>query len=284
MASRIALVTGCSTGIGHELAQQLVAQGWCVYAAARRLDTLEPLASDRLRPVALDVTDPAQIEQCRARIEREAGRLDLLVNNAGYGAMGPLAEMPLAELRRQFETNVFAPLALVQTMLPLLEGRERAVVVNIGSISGVLTTPFSGAYCATKAALHKLSDAMRMELAPFGIRVVTIQPGAIQSEFGNNAERSLAATLPAGSRYEPLRPYIEARAQASQQKATPTAAFVRELIATIERAEPPAVQRIGYSSSLMPLLKRLLPERLLDRILSRRFGLDRFKPTGTQLP
>jgi len=273
MKPGIALITGCSTGIGRELAQQLVRQGWTVYAGARRLESLQPLASDTLRPVQLDVNAPEQIAACLARIEQESGRLDLLVNNAGYGAMGPVVEMPLQQVRQQFETNVFAPLALAQAALPLLARERGSLVVNIGSISGVLTTPFSGVYCATKAALHSLSDALRMELAPFGVRVLTVQPGAIQSEFGNNAQRNLAATLPADSRYRPLRPYIEARAQASQQGSTPTEQFVRELVQTIAQEQPPAVKRIGKGSTAFLLLKRLLPTRLLDRILSRKFGL-----------
>lgn len=274
MKPGIALITGCSSGIGRELAQQLVQLGWTVYAGARNPDSLQALASERLIPLQLDVNAPEQLAQCFARLEQEAGRLDLLVNNAGYGAMGPVVEMPLEQVRRQFETNVFAPLALTQTMFPLLQQSDNSLVVNMGSISGIVTTPFSGAYCATKAALHSLSDALRMELAPFGIQVVTIQPGAIQSEFGNNAERSLASTLPADSRYQALRSYIDARARASQQNGTPTAKFVRELIKTISLDPPPPERRIGNGSTLLPMLKRVLPTRLLDRVLSRKFGLN----------
>src|SRR5688572_1888404 len=152
MRPGIALVTGCSSGIGRELALQLVQQGWKVYAGARRPESLQVLASEQFLPVQLDVNVPEQLTQCLARIEQEAGRLDLLVNNAGYGAMGSVVEMPLEQVRQQFETNVFAPLALVQLLLPLLQNSDRALVVNIGSISGIVTTPFSGAYCATKAA------------------------------------------------------------------------------------------------------------------------------------
>lgn len=274
MQPGIALITGCSSGIGRELAQQLVRQGWQVYAGARRPDVLTALASPQLLPVQLDVNSPEQVAQCVGRIEAEAGRLDLLVNNAGYGAMGPVIEMPLAELRQQFETNVFAPLALTQAALPLLQRGSAPLVVNIGSISGIVTTPFSGAYCATKAALHSLSDALRMELAPFGVRVLTIQPGAIQSEFGNNAERSLASTLPASSRYQPVRSYIEARARASQQNGTPTKQFVHDVVKTIHSQPPPPVRRLGNGSTSLLLLKRLLPARWLDRLLQRKFGLD----------
>lgn len=274
MQSGVALITGCSSGIGRELAQQLVQRGWTVYAGARNPDSLRSLAAERLIPLQLDVNAPEQLAGCFAQLEQEAGRLDLLVNNAGYGAMGPVVEMPLDQVRQQFETNVFAPLALVQVMLPLLLNGESSLVVNMGSISGIVTTPFSGAYCATKSALHSLSDALRMELAPFGVRVLTIQPGAIQSEFGNNAERSLAETLPAQSRYQALRPHIEARARASQQNSTSTATFVQDMIKAISQDPPPPEKRLGNGSTLLPLLKRALPLRMLDRVLSRRFGLN----------
>lgn len=277
MKAGVALVTGCSSGIGRELAQQLVALGWTVYAGARKPQTLADLAGDRLIPVQLDVADHGQLLACRDRIAQGAGRLDLLVNNAGYGAMGPAIEMPMDQVRQQFEVNVFAPLALAQAMLPLLEKSGRARLANIGSVSGVLTTPFSGAYCASKAALHGLSDALRMELAPLGIRVITIQPGAIQSEFGNNAARNLAETLPANSRYQALRPYIDARAMASQDGGTPTTGFVRDLVAAISADNPPAVKRLGKGGVALPALKRIFPEKLLDWGLARKFGLNKLR-------
>lgn len=273
MQSRVALVTGCSSGIGRELALQLSQAGWHVYAGARRPQAVANLASERITPLELDVNKPSHIRHAFEVIERQYGKLDLLVNNAGYGAMGPLVEMPIEEVRRQFETNVFAPLALVQQLFPLLRAAGKAQVVNIGSVSGILTTPFSGAYCATKSALHSLSDALRMELAPFNLDVITIQPGAIESEFGNNAASTLAATLPADSLYQPIRSFIEKRATASQKNPTPTADFVRELIKTIDRKQPPAVRKIGNGSLALSLLKRLLPDRILDSILSGSFGL-----------
>lgn len=277
MKAGVALITGCSSGIGRELAQQLVQLGWTVYAGARQPTALDALASERLIPLQLDVGDHAQMLACRSRLEQDAGRLDLLVNNAGYGAMGPAIEMPLEQVRQQFEVNVFAPLALAQVMLPLLEKSTQAMLVNIGSVSGVVTTPFSGAYCASKAALHSLSDALRMELEPLGIRVTTIQPGAIQSEFGNNAKRSLADTLPADSRYQALRPHIDARAMASQEGGTPTAEFVQALVKTISAQTPPAVKRLGKGGIALPLLKRMLPQKWLDKVLARRFGLDKLR-------
>lgn len=272
MQSKVALVTGCSSGIGRELALQLSQAGWHVYAGARRPQTLTGL-NERITPLELDVNKPSHLRHGVSVIEKQFGKLDLLVNNAGYGAMGPLVEMPLEEVRRQFETNVFAPLALIQHCFPLLQASGNGKVVNIGSVSGILTTPFSGAYCATKSALHSLSDALRMELAPFNVDIITIQPGAIESEFGNNAASTLANTLPEDSLYNPVRNFIEKRATASQKNPTPTGDFVQEVIKAINQKQPPAVQKIGNGSLTLSLLKRLLPDRLLDSILSRSFGL-----------
>ncbi len=275
MSTKIALITGCSSGIGHELVKQLLQQEWVVYAGARRVQAQKSLETENLIHVQLDVNDPTHISSAMELIEKQQGRLDLLVNNAGYGAMGPLVEMPMEEVRRQFDTNVFAPLELIQAALPLMRKSPQARVVNIGSVSGIMVTPFSGAYCATKAALHALSDALRIELEPFGIKVVTIQPGAIASEFANNAEKNLATTLPQESIYSPIRSFIEKRARASKQNPTPTAKFVAEVVRVIQQPHPPAIKRIGYGGFSLPLLKRWIPARWLDFILRRTFGLNR---------
>lgn len=269
-----ALVTGCSTGIGRELASQLHALGWTVFVTARNLSTLTFFAEQEgFIPVELDVNNPSQRAALAEKLQAH-GQLDLLVNNAGYGAMGPIIEMPAEQLQLQFATNVFAPVALAQLCFPLLRNSKQGRIVNLGSISGIITTPFSGAYCATKSALHSLSDAMRMELAPFGIQVLTIMPGAIASEFGNNAAGSLSNTLPSDSVYQPLRQYIEARANASQQNSTSTADFVAALVATLNKENPPAEKRIGNGSTALPMLKKLLPLRWVDGMLQKKFGLN----------
>src|SRR5690606_36680984 len=179
MQSRVALVTGCSSGIGRELAVQLSQAGWHVFAGARRPQTLMELSSERITPLELDLNKPSHLRHAVEVIEKEFSKLELLVNNAGYGAMGPLVEMPLEEVRRQFETNVFAPLALVQQLFPLLQASGNGQVINIGSVSGMPSTSLSGASCATKSACHSISDALCMELAPFNVDVITVQSGAI---------------------------------------------------------------------------------------------------------
>lgn len=272
--TRVVLVTGCSSGIGRALAEAYHADGYRVYASARRLQSIADLAQRGMAVAELDVCSPEQVQSVIQRIASEQGRLDVLVNNAGFAAIGPLAEMPLSELRREFETNVFASLALVQAAVPLLR-HSQGCVVQIGSVVATLTTPFAGAYCASKAAVHSLTDALRMELAPFSIRVLCVAPGAIRSNFGNAAENGLQYTLAADSWYAPVHDGILLRAQASQGRPTPAGKLARRIVAECSKKNPVAVLRAGRGARLLVLMKRLVPERLLDKILMRQFKLDR---------
>lgn len=273
--SRTVLITGCSSGIGRLLSIRLHEKGYRVYATARSLEKLDALREKGIKVLALDVTSTSSIDDALSIITRNGDAVDWLINNAGYGAMGPLAEMPQDEIERQFATNLYGPLALTRALVPGMKQRGGGRIVNIGSVSGILVTPFSGAYCATKAALHAASDALRMELAPFNIDVMVIQPGAIESEFGNNAEASLSRTLGENSLYEPVKDGILTRARASQSNPTPTAKFVDEVLRLLEHPHPPAMARIGNGSTAFPLLARWMPTRLLDSILRRKFGLNR---------
>ena len=273
MSKPVALITGCSSGIGQALAQVCLDEGYTVYATARNPDSLTPLTSRGAIAVTLDVNQPDLIAACAQRLRNEAGRLDLLVNNAGYGAMGPVLDADRATLLRQFDTNVFAPLEMVRAHADLLR-EAKGLIVNIGSVSGVTTTPFSGVYCASKAALHALSDALRLELAPFDISVLTVQPGAIASEFGNNA--SAAITLADTSWFKPWEKAVQARAAASQNaKSTPAREFAVELMGYIRNPLRPETALIGSGARSMVRLKRWLPTSILDSQLRRRFRLDR---------
>jgi len=272
------LITGCSTGIGRAAAEEFLRRGHLVYATARKLETLAGLDARGMRTVALDVNDADSILALTQRLRDDQAHIDVLINNAGFGLMGPLLDVSLSDARQQFETNVIAVLAMVQALFPYLS-QPGARIANIGSVSGVLVTPFSGAYCATKAAVHALSDALRMELHPFGVDVITIQPGAIRSEFGDTASRSDAVRNAATSRYAAIADAITARAGASQQHATPTADFARQLADALLSATPKATVRIGSGSTLLPMLARWLPQRLRDHVLRRRFKLDQLDST-----
>lgn len=273
MKTNITLVTGCSTGIGRALAEEFHRRGHVVYATARQVSTLSALETRGIRTATLDVTDAENIRRLQARLQHDGVTVALLINNAGYGALGPLAELPMDELRLQFETNVFGLVALVQALLPDMVRQRSGRIVNISSVSGVLPTPFAGAYCATKAAVNALSDSLRMELQPFGIEVITVQPGGVASQFSATAAKR--CHLKDASLYAAVAEAIAARVGASQARATPTEVFAHKMADAVLAPNPQAVVRIGHHSLLLPFLKRWLPTRALDRVLSRRFRLDR---------
>lgn len=274
MTQPVALITGCSSGIGRALADAFLSAGYRVWATARKPEDLAALAASGFTAVALDVNDAQAVLELGDDLRKRAGRLDVLVNNAGYGAMGPLLDGGADALRRQFETNVFAPIELARACFPLLRD-SRGLVINIGSVSGVLVTPFAGAYCASKAAVHALSDALRLELAPFGIQVMEVQPGAIASSFGAHASQQAEAMLNESSPWWPMRDGIRARARASQQNPTPAADFARAVLAAVQARRRPRVLRLGNGSRSLPLMAAWLPGGVLDRVLSKRFGLRR---------
>jgi NAD(P)-dependent dehydrogenase (short-subunit alcohol dehydrogenase family) len=270
------LITGCSSGIGAALAREFGKRGHRVYATARRAESLAALEAEGIRGLTLDVNDDSSIARALDTVSREAGHLDLLVNNAGFSQVGAVVDLTREDLRRQYETNVIAPMAVTGQAVPLLRAavaqNGRAVVANVGSIVGLFTTPFAAAYCSSKAAVHSLTDALRMELAPFGIQVVSIQPGGVRSSFGQHAEAAIR--LPDNSIYQPVEAGIRARAQAGQQGATPAEDFVVPVVEALLRDSPPRVIRGGANSVRLPLLKRWLPAAMFDAKLSKLFGLD----------
>ncbi|MGI9133848.1 MAG: SDR family oxidoreductase, partial [Rhodoferax sp.] len=251
---KVVVITGCSSGIGAALAQELARRGHLVYATARQAAALAALTAPNLHPLELDVNDDLSIVQALSRVQQEQGHIDILVNNAGFSQVGAVIDLTRDDLRRQYETNVVAPVALARAALPLLQAavarHGQAVLVNVGSIVGLLTTPFAGAYCSSKAAIHSLSDALRMELAPFGIQVVTVQPGGVRSRFGDHAEAALR--LPPGSLYLPVERGVRARAQAGQRNAQAAEEFVLPVVDAILAARPPPVVRGGTGRFKLP--------------------------------
>ena len=266
-SSPVALVTGCSSGIGQALVQELLQQGYLVYAGARSPAALQILAQAGCRAVKLDVDNSDDIAQVIAQISQEQQRLDVLINNAGYGAIGPLFELSNDALAQQFQTNVFALVELSRQALPLLR-QSLGTIINIGSVSAALVTPFAGAYCASKAAVHALSYAMQMELAPFGIRVLLAVTGAIDTGFAKRAGQQ-ATQLGDNSWWAPYRLGILRRANASQTRPTPATHYARQLIKALHN---PSIQsiRLGSGSWLLPLLQ-CLPTSWLHAMLKRRF-------------
>lgn len=266
----VVLITGCSSGIGYALAEAFHAQGCITYATARKKEALAALASAGIHTLTLDVTRGESIQACVSAIEAQSGPIDLLVNNAGIPVMGPTSELSLAELRLQWETNLTGPVALVQAVVPGMIKRGSGRIVNVGSVSGLLTTPFAGPYCASKAALHSLNDALRMELKPFGIEVLLVQPGGVQSGFGAGAKAQTAQRQ--WKFYARFAEGIAKRAGASQEGAMPTPVFAKAFVKQVLAKNPKPVIRLGAGSATLPRLARL-PVAVKDRLLMKRFGL-----------
>lgn len=269
----IVLITGCSSGIGYALATAFKHAHFEVWATARTPDDVAMLNAAGFIAVHLDVNDSEGLERLRSCIEQHGKGLDILINNAGYGAMGPLLEGGVEALQHQFKTNVFSVVGVTQALFAALR-LNQGLVINIGSVSGVLVTPFAGAYCASKAAVHGLSDALRMELAPFGIRVMEVQPGAIDTSFAKNASHQAERMIREKSPWWPVREGIRARAQASQDNPTPVTDFAVAVLRAAQKKSPPRLLRYGNGSRALPLLAALVPTGLLQKILMKRFGLN----------
>lgn len=189
--AKVALVTGASMGgSGMAVANALAAAGYVTFATTRRPQEIEAVQSGNLRVMALDVTDESSMRQTVETIEREFGAVDVLINNAAYGEMGPIEEVPIHKVRRQFETNVFGLIRMCQLVLPGMRRKGQGRIINVSSMGGEFTTPFAGLYHATKYAVESISDALRMEVQPHGVDVSVIQPGGINTPL---ARRTIEA-------------------------------------------------------------------------------------------
>lgn len=272
MSAKTILITGASSGIGLALAQHCQALGHQVLVTARKPTDLERLNALGFITYALDVTAPAQISQMFEQISEKFSGIDLLINNAGYGAMGPVLDAKATVWQQQFATNLFSIAEISRFALPLLQARH-GIVANVGSVSAVVTTPFAGVYCASKAAVHALTDAMRMELQPLGVRVVLIQPGAIATGFADTASNGLQTWLAADSPWQAFAAGIASRARASAQNPTTADKFAKLVLRKLLATNPPTFIAAGNGGRSLVWLKRVLPQWLLDRILQKRFGL-----------
>jgi NAD(P)-dependent dehydrogenase (short-subunit alcohol dehydrogenase family) len=262
------LVTGASSGIGEAIARRSLADGYRVFLGARRTERMAPLVAAGAKALALDVADEASMTAAIAAILADGGRLDALVNNAGYGSYGALEDVPLEEGRRQFEVNVFGLARLTQLALPIMRAQRSGRIVNITSIGGKMHEPFGAWYHATKFAVEGMSDCLRMEVAPFGIDVVVIEPGAIKTEWTRIAHDNLL-------KYSGDGPYAKGAAAHARMLAAAdgsSAASPPEVVAaTVSRALAAARPRTRYATGggAKPILflRWLLPDRMFDGVM-----------------
>ena len=202
-SGRVALVTGASSGIGEATARRLAQRGYTTYAAARRISRMDSLRDQGIHTVPVDVTDDTSLVALVEQVIVESGRIDVLVNNAGYGSYGALEDVPIAEARRQFDVNIFGMGRLIQLVLPHMRAQHDGYIVNVSSVGGKMWEPMGSWYHATKFAVEGLSDSLRAEVAAFGIKVIVIEPGAIRTEWSAiSADRLDAISASAAYRYQ----------------------------------------------------------------------------------
>jgi NAD(P)-dependent dehydrogenase (short-subunit alcohol dehydrogenase family) len=272
-ASRAVLVTGCSTGIGRATAARLRAAGHDVVATARRVETLADLERAGCRTLALDVTDE---ESMRAAVE-QAGPLYALVNNAGYSQSGPVEEVPLEAARRQFETNVFGAMRMAQLVLPGMRERREGRIVNISSMGAHFVFPGGGWYHATKHALDALTDALRFEVAGFGVKVVSIQPGLIKTEFASAATSSMEGATSAEGPYGAFNAGLSKSTKAVYENPVMLRlgggpdAVAKVVEKAIASRRPKARYLVTPSAHLLVTQRRLMTDGMWDRMMRTQF-------------
>jgi NADP-dependent 3-hydroxy acid dehydrogenase YdfG len=289
--SKAVLITGCSSGIGEATARRLAAGGWTVYASARRLESIEHLKDAGCHTLALDVTDEESMRAAAQEVERAEGAIGVLVNNAGYSQGGAIEQVPLEAARRQFETNVFGPIALTQMVLPGMRSQRWGKIVNIGSMGGRLTFPGGGLYHATKYSLEAISDALRFEVKGFGVDVVLVEPGLIVTEFAATAVAQAEAVTGASQDTEANRggetttadsPYAEFDAKVAvlttgvyegpmRRLGGGPDVVAKAIEKAISRRRVPTRVPVTASARLSILQRKLTPDRVWDAAMRVQF-------------
>ncbi|XP_062149127.1 short-chain dehydrogenase RED1-like [Alnus glutinosa] len=255
----VVLITGCSAGgIGHALARAFADKNCLVVATSRSRASMADLEQDpRFFLQELDVLSDASVQHVLSRVLDKYGRIDVLVNNAGVGCVAPLAEIPLSAIQHTFNTNVFGCMRLVQAVSPHMASRRKGKIVNVGSVTAMAPSPWNGAYIASKAALHALTDTLRLELRPLGIDVINVVPGAVRSNIANSTMATYNR-MPELKLYKPFEAAIRERAFFSQgMKSTPTEEFAKNTVAAVLKKNPPAWFSYGHYSTIMAIMHHL---------------------------
>ncbi|MBD1364218.1 SDR family NAD(P)-dependent oxidoreductase [Mucilaginibacter sp. ZT4R22] len=263
---KVILITGASAGMGKDFAKELLHDGHIVYGAARRTDKMEDISQLGVKVLALDVTNDASMVSAIDKIVKAEGRIDVLINNAGYGSYGAVEDVPMSDARQQIEVNVFGAARMAQLVIPHMRAQNFGRIINVTSIGGKLATPLGGWYHASKFALEGLSDSLRNEIAQFGIDVVVIEPGGVKSEWGDIAADNLRK-VSGGGVYKgmvDLSAQITAKTKKNEADPGVITALVRK---AIEAKKPKTRYHGGYMASLLLFLKQWLPDRTFDTVM-----------------
>lgn len=270
------LVTGCSSGIGEATAALLARQGHTVYATARQRQSLAGLEAAGCRTLSLDVTDEESMRAAVDTVVSETGAVGALVNNAGYSQSGALETLALDDVRRQFETNVFGLLQMCQLVLPSMRQRGKGRIVNVSSMGANFTFPGGGSYHATKYAVEALSDALRFEVAGFGVGVTIVQPGIIRTSFSERAVAEVPQPAAEAGPYDDFNASVARATQTVYERG----ALAKVIARAITARRAPVRVRVTPSAHYLVNQRRLMPDRVWDRFLRTQFPT----PAGERVP
>lgn len=267
--SKTILITGASSGIGKATAIQLLKEGHTVYGAARRVENMQDIVAAGGHALRMDVTDSAEIEAGIAEIIHQQGKIDVLVNNAGYAIYGSVEETPIEDARRQFEVNIFGLARVTQLVLPHMRERRSGTIINISSVGGKIYTPLGAWYHATKHALEGWSDSLRLELTEFGIDVVVVEPGAIATEFGDVMLDPMIKRSGDG----PYKKLVNALAKATKENygrdngSSPPSVIAHTISKAIQTKRPHTRYAAGKMAKPLLFMRGLISDRMFDRVI-----------------
>jgi len=268
----VVLVTGCSKGgIGFYLCEEFARRDCIVYATARRLEALEGFSHPRIRKLSLDCTKDESVKRAIGEVMSAEGHIDILVNNAGVICISPIADISIEQAQKTFDTNVFGCLRTAQAVIPHMASRKKGLIVNVGSIVGDIPTPWNGMYCASKAALHSVTELLHMELKPLGLRAMLLTPGSVKSNLATN--QAEVFRLPDNSLYKAYMKQIIGRMYASQEAGVsmPTETFAQLAVKKILATNPPLYVILGGNTLVFSLL-RWMPRAFVLWLVWRRFS------------
>ncbi|MCL2676309.1 MAG: oxidoreductase [Streptococcaceae bacterium] len=269
---KVALVTGASSGIGYETAVALHKAGFEVYGAARRLEKMEDLKAQGISILSLDVTDDDSMQKCVAEIAEKEGRIDVLVNNAGYGSFGAVEDVPMSEARRQIEVNIFGLARMTQLVLPYMREQKSGKIVNISSMGGKIWTPFGAWYHATKFAVEGFSDCLRLEVKQFGIDVILIEPGGIKTDWGIIAADNLVKSSSNGVYAQAAKEGAEGlKKMYSGNGLTPATTIANCIAKAVQKKKPKTRYLLGYMAKPAVFMKNVFGDKLYDKIIMKMF-------------
>ncbi|MFF2525383.1 oxidoreductase [Streptomyces liangshanensis] len=271
MTAQVALITGASSGIGAEVARKLKAKGYTVYGVARRADRLADLDKDGVRTFEMDVTDDASITAGVKRVLAESGRVDVLVNSAGYGLLGSVEETPVDDGRHMFEVNVFGAMRLTQLVVPHMREQRSGRIVNVSSIGGKVYSSLTAYYNGSKHALEVMSDCLRIELGQFGIDVVVVEPGGVRTEWPEIAAAHVEKNSGQGPYAHQARAVAEGLrlSETGSRLYVPATVVADAIVKAATTRKPKTRYPVGYGAKAIITLRRLLSDRAYDSMALR---------------